>query len=106
MISRWLQPVVTTVENLVVFPLLLKGLLTIIRRPSVIRSLVKLAYEDSSAITDELVEIIMTPIYDEGASRTLCLLVQGARKSDLAPFPKSILLRLTIQMLLMVVKID
>ena len=75
MISRWLQPVVTTVENLVISPLLIQGLLTIIRCPDVIRFLVKLAYEDSSAITDELVEIIATPTYDEGASKTLYLLV-------------------------------
>lgn len=100
MIPRWLQPVVTIVENLVASPLLFKGLLKIIRRPSIMRLLIGLAYEDSSAITDELVEIIMIPAYDEGASRTLCSLVQGAQNPNFAPSTKSIIPKLTIPMLL------
>lgn len=100
MIPRWLQPVVTTVENLVASPLLFKILLKIIRRPSIIRPLIELAYENSSAITDELVEVITAPTYDEGASRTLCSLVQRARNPNFAPSAKSIIPKLTIPILL------
>lgn len=100
MIPRWLQPMVTTLERLVAPPLLIKGLLTIIRRPNITRSCVKLAYRDRSAVTDELVEIITAPAHDEGASRVLCLLVEGVRKPQFAPSVKSTLPSLTIPMLL------
>ncbi len=99
-IPRWLQPIVMTLESLVTPPLLIKGLLKIIRRPKIIRPSVKLAYQDTSAVTDELVEIITAPAHDEGASRTLCLLVEGVRKSQFSPSVKSVLPSLTIPILL------
>ncbi|ACK64883.1 alpha/beta hydrolase fold protein [Rippkaea orientalis PCC 8801] len=100
MMPRWLQPIVTSLESLLSPPFLIKGLLTIVRRPSIIRPWVTLAYCDRSAITDELVEIISLPAYDQGAARTLCLLVEGARNPKFAPSAKAILPNLTIPMLL------
>ena len=77
MIPKALQPLVKTIENLVVSPLLIKAIFYLVRRPSLIRRALKLAYVDGRAVTDELVEIICTPTRDRGAARTLVALTQS-----------------------------
>ena len=68
-IPPWLLPTVEFMQNIVASPLLLRLLFSVIRRPSVIRRWVKLAYASPDKITEELVEILTGPPSDRGATR-------------------------------------
>ncbi|MDJ0746115.1 MAG: alpha/beta fold hydrolase [Xenococcaceae cyanobacterium MO_167.B27] len=100
MLPKVIRPLVTTVENLVASPLLIKNLLKIVRRPGVIRNWAKVAYGDKTAINKELVTILSAPAYDEGSEATFYALFQGARKSQFAPAVKDMLPQLDIPILL------
>ena len=99
-IPRWFQPIVSTLENLVASPLLLKTLLKVLRRPSTIARWAGVAYQDKKAITDELVAILSIPAYDEGSDKTFSALFKAVRQSEFAPSAKEALPQLTIPMLL------
>ena len=100
MIPGWLQPIVSTLENLVASPLLLKTLLKILRKPSTIKRWAGVAYQDKTAITDELVEILSSPAYDEGSDKTFSALFKSVRQPQFAPPAKEVLPKLNIPMLL------
>ncbi|WP_144871655.1 alpha/beta fold hydrolase [Hyella patelloides] len=100
MIPKIIQPLVTTLENLVASPLLIKTLLKILRQPTVISRWAKVAYKDETAINDELVKILSAPAYDEGADFTFYSLFQGVRKTSFAPSAKEVLPQLKLPMLL------
>ena len=100
MIPRWLQPIVTTLENLVASPLLLTTLLKVLRRPSTIRRWASVAYQDKTAINDELVAILSAPAYDESADKTFSALFKSVRQPEFAPSAKEVLPKLEIPILL------
>ncbi len=100
MLPKIIQPLVTTVENLVASPLLIKNLLKLVRKPGIIRNWAKLAYEDKTAINEELVSILSIPAYDEGAEQTFYALFKGVRKSNFAPAVKDTLPQLDMPILL------
>ncbi|MGK7936363.1 MAG: alpha/beta fold hydrolase [Xenococcaceae cyanobacterium] len=100
MLPGWLQPIVSTLENLVASPLLLKTLLKILRKPSTIKLWAGVAYQDKTAITDELVEILSSPAYDEGSDKTFSALFKSVRQPQFAPSAKEVLPKLNIPMLL------
>lgn len=96
----WLRPLVTTLENLVASPLLIKNLLKLVRRPSIIRRWAGIAYPNQDAVTDELVEILSSPAYDEGSEQTLFRLSRSVRKVNFALSVRDLLPQITIPMLL------
>lgn len=100
MIPSWLLPIVSTLENLVASPLLLKTLLKILRKPATIRRWAGVAYQDKTAITDELVTILSAPAYDEGSDKTFSALFKSVRQANFAPSAKEVLPKLKIPMLL------
>lgn len=100
MIPSWIQPIATSLENAIASPLLIKTLLKILRKPSIISRWAKVAYEDHNAVNEELVQILSAPAYDKDAAKTLYNLSQSVRKSSFAPAAKQVLPQLTIPMLL------
>lgn len=100
MLPKLMQPLVTTLENLVASPFLIKTLLKILRRPNVINRWAKVAYEDETVLNEELVQILSTPAYDEGAEHTFYNLFQGVRKPNFALAAKEVLPHLQLPMLL------
>ncbi len=100
MLPPVVRPLVTTLENLVASPLLIKNILKFVRKPSVIRRWAGLAYPNKEAVTDELVEILSSPAYDEGSGQTLLKLSRSVRKAGFAKSVKNLLPQVTIPMLL------
>ncbi len=96
----WVRPVVTTLENLVASPLLIKNILKFVRRPKIIRKWAGIAYPNKAAVTDELVEILSNPAYDEGSGQTLFRLSRSIRKASFAKSVKDLLPQITVPMLL------
>lgn len=94
------RPLVTAIENLFASPLLIKNLLKLVRRPNVIRKWAGIAYPKQEAITDELVAILSSPAYDDGAEQTLLRLSRSVRKASFAESVRDLLPPITIPMLL------
>ncbi len=100
MIPSQIEPLVNFLENLIASPLLIKTLLKILRKPSMISRGANVAYEDNNAVNDELIQILSAPAYDRDADKTLYKLSQGVRKANFSPAAKQILPQLAIPMLL------
>lgn len=100
MLPPLVRPLVTTLENLVASPFLIKNLLKIVRKPNIIRRWAGLAYPNKQAVTDELVEILSSPAYDDGSGQTLFRLSRSVRKASFAKSVKEVLPQINIPMLL------
>lgn len=100
-IPKPLQPVVSGIEGLFGSRLLLSPLLKFLRRPGTIRRWAKLAYAEKKAVNEELVEILSSPAYDEGAEGTFRALFQGIRQPDFAPSVSQILPQIQVPILLL-----
>lgn len=100
MLPPLVRPLVTTMENFFASPILIKNLLKIVRKPNIIRKWAGVAYPNKNAITDELVEILSSPAYDEGAGQTLFRLSRSVRKVSFAQSVKELLPQVTVPMLL------
>ena len=100
MLPPLVRPLVTTMENLVASPWLIKNVLKVVRKPNIIRRWAGLAYPNKEAVTDELVEILSSPAYDEGSGQTLLRLSRSVRKADFAQSVKDLLPQIAIPILL------
>ncbi|MEO0925634.1 MAG: alpha/beta fold hydrolase [Cyanobacteria bacterium J06643_13] len=100
MLPPLISPVVTAIENLFASPLLIKNLLKFVRRPKIIRKWARVAYPNQAAVTDELVEILSSPAYDQGSGQTLYRLARSVRKASFAESVRDLLPQITVPMLL------
>lgn len=72
-----------------------------IRQPQIIRSWVKKAYIDTTSVEDDLVDILSSPAYDQGAADALRAMVNTMSKRNVPQHTaKEMLPQLTIPMLL------
>lgn len=99
-IPRLLRPVVRTIENFVASPLLIKALFRVLRQPSVVRRWAHLAYANSSAVTDELVDILVGPAQDRGSAQVFYAVLKGMTNAEFGPSVKTTLSTLKIPILL------
>lgn len=96
----WMIPVVETIQNIVASPPILRLFFQLARRPSFVRRWVQLAYDNPNSITDELVEILVTPALERGSARAFCSLFKTVGSPRLGPSVKSLLPKLSIPILL------
>ena len=94
------RSLVTRIENLFASPWLIKNILKIVRRPNLIRRGAGIAYPNKEAVTDELVEILSSPAYDEGSDQTFLRLFRSVRKAGFAKPVKDLLPQIALPMLL------
>ncbi|MEA5578203.1 alpha/beta fold hydrolase [Anabaena sp. UHCC 0451] len=99
-LPAFLHPVVRGIKSIIASPLLLKPLFKLVRKPSVLRSWVSLAYANPNAITEELIDILAGPPQDRGSTRAFIALFKASIGTDFSPSVKKILPNLTIPMLL------
>ena len=100
LLPPFVRPIVTAIENLFASPLLIKNLLKFVRRPKIIRKWAGRAYPDREAVTDELVEILSSPAYDEGSEQTLFRLSRSVRQAGFAKSVRDLLPQITVPILL------
>ena len=100
MIPAFLRPAIATIENIVASPLLIKTLFRLVRRPGMVRRWAGLAYADSSAVTDELVDILVGPAQDRGSAQAFCAILKAMTSPKFGPSVKAMLPTLKIPMLL------
>ena len=85
---------VSTIENAVASPLLIRLIFQVARRPRVIRAGLKLAYANPEAVTDDLVHQVIAPTADRGAAQTLCRLTQAATSTTYSASRNNLLTQL------------
>jgi pimeloyl-ACP methyl ester carboxylesterase len=66
-----LRPVIALAETLLTAPPIFLPLFRLIRQPHLVRGWAKQAYASAHAVTDELVDILASPAYDQDAGNTL-----------------------------------
>jgi pimeloyl-ACP methyl ester carboxylesterase len=96
----WLQPIVA-LEELLTTPLLVRPLFQLIRRPGVIRSVLRKVYVNQERVTEALIEGFLTPGYDQGAARAFCRLAQGRTQTDFSRATKELLHESEVPILLL-----
>lgn len=99
-VPKLLRPAIATIENLVASPLLLKTIFRLVRRPKIVKRWASLAYANSEAVTDELVDILVGPAQDRGSASAFAGVLRAMIGSAFAPSVKSILPSLKIPILL------
>ena len=99
-IPKLLRPVVSTIENLVASKLLLKTIFRVVNRPGIVKRWAGMAYANPAAVTDELVDILLTPAQDRGSAGAFAGILQGMVGSGFAPKVKNVLPSLTVPILL------
>jgi pimeloyl-ACP methyl ester carboxylesterase len=99
-IPKILRPAIASIENLFASPLLLKTIFRIVRRPKVVRRWASMAYANSEAITDELVDILVGPAQDRGSAQAFSAILKAMIGAQFSPPVKTILPDLTIPSLL------
>lgn len=97
--SGWmLRPVLSLTQLILTSPVIFSPFFWLLRRRWLIRNWIRLAYVNPSAITDELIEILALPAYQQGAARALRAMINSPRSSQYRA--KTVLPTLTIPMLL------
>ena len=99
-IPQFLRPVVAAIKSVVASPPVLKTLFEVVRRPSVVRRWAAIAYSNPDAVTDELVDILVSPTQDRGAAQAFIAIFKGRVSPEFGPHVKALLPTLNIPMLL------
>lgn len=100
-LPKGVEPVVRAFESAIASPPLLKGLFAIFKQRAAIRwVLSRLAYTRSSAVSPELVELIVAPTRDRDAPDAFCALSTSALEPDFSPAIAPLLAQLPIPILL------
>lgn len=99
-IPQFLRPIVAAIKSLVASPPVLQTLFRVVRRPSVVRRWVAIAYSKPDAITDELVEILVAPAHDRRAAQAFSAILKAIVSPQFGPSVKKVLPTLDIPILL------
>lgn len=93
-----LSPLGAIGKGILTFPLIFNPFFRVLRSPRIIRAWAKQAYSNPTSITEELVEILSSPISDRGASAALRAMVKSPKASSYSA--KVILPTIEVPMLL------
>lgn len=96
-----LQAWVGEIERLFTTDLFARLVFYLIRRPSIIRTVLRAVYVNKERVTDELVHSFLQPGFDRGAVQALSRLTQARTRSDFARRTKDLLAEVQIPILLL-----
>jgi pimeloyl-ACP methyl ester carboxylesterase len=91
LLSGKFQAWVGEIESLFASPLLIKLLFQVIRRPRVIRAVLRSSYVNKDRVTETLVESFILPGRDRGAAEVLYRLTKARTQNDFTPMTKTLL---------------
>lgn len=82
-------------------PIVLKPLFFLLRQPRIVKRWASFAYACKEAVTEELLEILMTPAREKGAVHAFCAILKSMMSKDFSPCIRSIVTDLKLPSLLM-----
>ena len=101
MIPVSLHSLVSTIKGFFTSSLLIKPIFYFVRQNSIIKSALLTAYPHNENVDDQLINIIIKPTYDQGASGALCAITKSSMMSNYSPSVKAILPQINLPMLLL-----
>jgi pimeloyl-ACP methyl ester carboxylesterase len=101
LIPRPIQPLVNGIKRVILNPPLLRGLFRIVSRPQVARKWAKIAYANPDRVTDDLIELFLTPAQEQEAPAAFVKIMQGMTSSTFSPNIRKLLPKMQIPMLLL-----
>ncbi len=100
MIPKPLHPLVNGIKRAILSPLLLRGLFRVVSKPSVARRWAKIAYFNPDRVTDDLVDLFITPAREKEAPAAFVKIMQGMTSSNFSPNIRKLLPGMDLPMLL------
>jgi pimeloyl-ACP methyl ester carboxylesterase len=101
MIPTPIQPLVNGIKRIILNPPFLHTLFRIVSRPKVARNWAKIAYANADRVTDDLVDLFLTPAQDKEAPAAFVRIMQGMTSSNFSPNIRKLLPEIQIPMLLL-----
>jgi pimeloyl-ACP methyl ester carboxylesterase len=101
LIPRPLQPLVNGIKRVILNPPLLHGLFRVVSRPKIAKKWAKIAYANPDLVTDELIEIFLTPAREPEAPAAFVKIMQGMTSSTFSPNIRKLLPQMNLPMLLL-----
>jgi pimeloyl-ACP methyl ester carboxylesterase len=101
LIPKPIQPLVNGIKRVILNPPLLHTLFRIVSRPSVARNWAKIAYANPDRVTDDLIDLFLTPAQEREAPSAFVKIMQGMTSSNFSPNIRKILPDMQIPMLLL-----
>jgi pimeloyl-ACP methyl ester carboxylesterase len=101
MIPKPLQPLVNGIKRVILNPPLLQTLFRLVSRPKVARKWAQIAYANSDRVTDELIDLFLTPAREPEAAAAFVKIMQGMTSSNFSPNIRKLLPAMKMPMLLL-----
>lgn len=101
MIPRSIQPLVNGIKRVILNPPLLHTLFRVVSQPKVAKKWAKMAYANPDRVTDELVDLFITPAREREAPAAFVKIMQGMTSSNFSPNIRQLLPEMKIPMLLL-----
>lgn len=101
LIPRPLQPLVNGIKRVILNPPLLRGLFKLVTRPKIARKWAQIAYANPDRVTDELIDIFLTPAREREAPAAFVRIMQGMTSSNFSPNIRKLLPEMRLPMLLL-----
>jgi pimeloyl-ACP methyl ester carboxylesterase len=92
---------VNGVKRIILNPPFLHTLFRIVSRPKVARNWAKIAYANADRVTDDLVDLFLTPAQEKEAPAAFVRIMQGMTSSNFSPNIRKLLPEIQIPMLLL-----
>ena len=101
MIPRSIQPLVNGIKRVILNPPLLHTLFRFVSQPKVAKKWAQIAYANPDRVTDELVDLFITPAREREAPAAFVKIMQGMTSSSFSPNIRKLLPEMNIPMLLL-----
>jgi pimeloyl-ACP methyl ester carboxylesterase len=101
MIPRSIQPLVNGIKRVILNPPLLHTLFRFVSQPKVAKKWAQIAYANPDRVTDELVDLFITPAREREAPAAFVKIMQGMTSSNFSPNIRKLLPEMKIPMLLL-----
>ncbi len=100
LIPKPIQPLVNAIKRVILNPPLLHTLFKFVSRPNVARKWAQIAYANPDRVTDDLIDLFLTPAREKEAPAAFVKIMQGMTSSTFSPNIRQLLPNLKIPMLL------
>jgi pimeloyl-ACP methyl ester carboxylesterase len=100
LLSGKMQAIAGSVESWFAHPLLIRPLFSLLKRPSILRSILRAAYGNAEHVTEELVSSFALPASDRGAAGVFCRLSQARTQADFSQATKTLLPQIQVPILM------
>ncbi len=101
MIPKPIQPLVNGIKRIILNPPFLHTLFRIVSQPKVARNWAKIAYANADRVTDDLVDLFLTPAQEKEAPAAFVKIMQGMTSSNFSPNIRKLLPEIQVPMLLL-----